>query len=181
MSHLWLNIRAQYQHYGPRVTWYGVVSGALYTMAVLISALLRTQGLDRQIRPNFHVSDLITDTALVLGAGLLFRLSWSLARTRRIRATLDPCGWALVIAAGIITVTGLILLLVFYTPQVLTGFLPPSTSSKLPALVVVPYGILLYLIAGVIVYVVVVILGFLVCVCGILMSRLFNRATVPAD
>ena len=55
---------------------YGVTTSGLLAGASVLVALLRTYLWDRHLLPRVAVDDVVFDLALVIAAGLWFRLSW---------------------------------------------------------------------------------------------------------
>jgi hypothetical protein len=161
------------------------MSGSLYVAAVLIFAILRTLGLDRQISHGIHVSDLVGDIALALGVGLCCRLGWSVARTQPIRAGLDATQDAVSVAALIITLTEMTYVLAFHGREFFTTLnkLFPQPPHSLPAIVMVVGGeILAFLVIWVLVWLSIAILGCLICIPSVLLlHRFVHPGTVPTD
>jgi hypothetical protein len=177
MSRLRLYFGTRYQEYGPRTTWYGVASGALYVAALVITAFLRIQGLDRQVLFGRHISDLVGSSALLLAGVCVFCLAWSFARTQPIEASITASRWAVTVAARIITPAGMVFLFVLHGRQVFTGYLDHTSPGGMSAVVIAASGTLLLALAVcALLYWSLVAMGAMVCTYGARMSHYFHHS-----
>jgi hypothetical protein len=182
MSRIRLHIVARYQEYGPRATCYGIASGALYTTALVITAFLRIQGLDRQIIFGRHISDLLGTSALLVAGICVFHLAWNFARTQPIETSIKASRWAVTVAARIITPAGMVFFLVLYGGQMFTEYLRHTSPSGLFAIVIAACGtLLLVLTVWALLYWSLVAMGGMVCTWGARMSHYFYRTTTIVD